>query len=188
MSDTFLPSNGFDTYETQDKVLVGLNGSVDSGVVAGILRQQGFGVAGAVIQLSPAHEQVVAAAKHAAEQLGIECIVLHAEELFPAESADAKNGVSASCAQLAALAAAADRLGIQYIATGHCARVEVDEAGLSHIGKPLNTVRDQSSLLHDLPQELLDRLILPLGEFDESDVREMASEFKLDGRDRAEVQ
>ena len=26
MSDTFLPGNGFDTYEQQDKVLVGLCG------------------------------------------------------------------------------------------------------------------------------------------------------------------
>ena len=33
MSDAFLPGNGFDTYETQDKVLVSMDGSVDCGVV-----------------------------------------------------------------------------------------------------------------------------------------------------------
>ena len=34
MSDAFLPGNGFDTYETQDKVLVSMDGTVDCGVVA----------------------------------------------------------------------------------------------------------------------------------------------------------
>ena len=46
MSDAFLPGNGFDTYETQDKVLVSMDGTVDCGVVVRILQQQGFGVAG----------------------------------------------------------------------------------------------------------------------------------------------
>ena len=31
MSDAFLPGNGFDTYETQDKVLVSMDGTVDCG-------------------------------------------------------------------------------------------------------------------------------------------------------------
>ena len=30
MNDAFLPGNGFDTYEEQDRVLMGLNGSVRS--------------------------------------------------------------------------------------------------------------------------------------------------------------
>ena len=55
MSDAFLPGNGFDTYETQDKVLVSMDGTVDCGVVVRILQQQGFGVAGAVVQLSLIH-------------------------------------------------------------------------------------------------------------------------------------
>ena len=47
MSDALLAGNGFETYETQDKVLVSMDGSVDCGVVVRILQQQGFGVAGA---------------------------------------------------------------------------------------------------------------------------------------------
>ena len=43
MSDAFLPGNGFDTYETQDKVLVSMDGSVDCGVVVRILHQRGCG-------------------------------------------------------------------------------------------------------------------------------------------------
>ena len=33
MSDTFLPGSGFDTYEQQDKVLVGLCGGIHNGVI-----------------------------------------------------------------------------------------------------------------------------------------------------------
>jgi tRNA-specific 2-thiouridylase len=104
----------------------------------------------------------------------MECIVLRAEEAPAAESHS-----SGTDAQLAALAAAADRLGIQYIATGHYARVEVGEDGASRICAPLCTARDQSATLRALPRELLDRLILPLGDFEESDVREMAADFQL---------
>ena len=69
MNDTFLPGNGFDTYESQDKVLVGMSGGVDSSVTVRILQQQGFGVMGAVIRFSPAHEEAVAAAHKAAQEL-----------------------------------------------------------------------------------------------------------------------
>ena len=44
MNDTFLPGKGFDTYEEQDRVLMGLSGSVRSGVAVRILQQQGFAV------------------------------------------------------------------------------------------------------------------------------------------------
>ena len=38
MNDAFLPGNGFDTYEEQDRVLMGLSGSVRSGVAVRILQ------------------------------------------------------------------------------------------------------------------------------------------------------
>ena len=63
MQDVFLPGNGFDTYEAQDKVLVGMSGGVDSSVAVRILQQQGFAVTGAVIRFSPAHEGAVEAAR-----------------------------------------------------------------------------------------------------------------------------
>ena len=120
MSDAFLPGNGFDTYETQDKVLVSMDGTVDCGVAVRILQQQGFGVAGAVVQLAADQSAWAAAARQAAEALGIECIVLKAEALAdqPAEVLGSGND-----ARFAALLTAADKLGIQYIATGHHARL-----------------------------------------------------------------
>ena len=50
MSDTFLPGNGFDTYESQDKVLVQMDGSRECAVAVRILQQQGFAVAGAAVR------------------------------------------------------------------------------------------------------------------------------------------
>ena len=48
MNDTFLPGSGFDTYESQDKVLMQMDGSTEAAVAVRILQQQGFAVVGAV--------------------------------------------------------------------------------------------------------------------------------------------
>ena len=176
MSDAFLPGNGFDTYETQDKVLVSMDGSVDCGVVVRILQQQGFGVAGAVVQLAADQSAWAAAARQAAEALGIECIVLKAEALAdqPAEVLGSGND-----ARFAALLTAADKLGIQYIASGRYARIETDAQGMSHLFAPESGAPDESGKLAALPPEVLSRLILPLGDFAPEDVAEMAADFKL---------
>ena len=39
MNDTFLPGSGFDTYESQDKVLMQMDGSTEAAVAVRILRQ-----------------------------------------------------------------------------------------------------------------------------------------------------
>ena len=59
MNDTFLPGSGFDTYESQDKVLMQMDGSTEAAVAVRILQQQGFAVVGAVVRLAP--EQAEAA-------------------------------------------------------------------------------------------------------------------------------
>ena len=74
MNDAFLPGNGFDTYEEQDRVLMGLSGSVRSGVAVRILQQQGFAVAAAVVRLAdtPEEHAAVDAAKALAKKLDVE--------------------------------------------------------------------------------------------------------------------
>ena len=81
MNDAFLPGNGFDTYEEQDRVLMGLSGSVRSGVAVRILQQQGFAVAAAVVRLAdtPEEHAAVDAAKALAKKLDVECVTLNAE-------------------------------------------------------------------------------------------------------------
>lgn len=172
MSDTFLPGSGFDTYEQQDKVLVGLGGGTAAKVAVRILQQQGFAVAGAVVKLSAEEEPLVQSAKEAAKALGIECATLNAEAL-------AARGVPPVDARLSALLTAADKLGIQYIATGHFAQVETGADGISHIYPPEDPAQDESDALAALPQDILARLILPLGSFTPEDVQEMAADFNV---------
>ena len=126
--------DGFNTFEKQDKVLLGLNSGTDAAAAYRILQQQGFAVL-----------------------------------TFTAENA-------ADPAQLLPLLAEqAAALDCAFIATGHYARVEVDEDGVSHIIAAVDADADQSALLADLPQELLAKLVLPLGEFTKADAAEIAS-------------
>ena len=175
MSDTFLPGSGFDTYEEQDKVLVGLCGGTGCKAAVRILQQQGFAVMGAVVRLCT-DDPVVDAAKEAAKALGIECITLNASELA---SQLAEETAAPADLRFPALLAAADRLGIQYIATGHHARVETGADGVHTVCPPAGTGSDDSTILAALPQETLARLILPLGDFAPEDVAEMAEDFKV---------
>ena len=172
MSDTFLPGSGFDTYEQQDKVLVGLGGGTAAKVAVRILQQQGFAVAGAVVKLSAEEEPLVQSAKEAAKALGIECATLNAEAL-------AAQGATPVDARLSALLTAADKLGIQYIATGHHARVETDADGVSHLLPAADAASDESAALAALPQETLARLILPLGDFSPDELSDLAEELQF---------
>ena len=108
MSDTFLPGSGFDTYESQDKVLMQMDGSTEAAVAVRILQQQGFAVVGAVVRLAPEQAEAAQRAQKAAEALGIECIQLYTKTLTLQPEA------AGAWPQFAALLTAADKLGIQY--------------------------------------------------------------------------
>ena len=168
--------DGFNTFEKQDKILLGLNSGSDAAAALRILQQQGFGVAGAVVQLAADQSAWAAAARQAAEALGIECIVLKAEALAdqPAEVLGSGND-----ARFAALLTAADKLGIQYIGSSSRARLEVGTDGVHTVLPPVDAARDDSTALAALPQETLARLLLPLGEFDAGDLAELAQELQL---------
>jgi len=174
MSDAFLPGNGFDTYESQDKVLIHMTDTTSCAVAVRILQQQGFAVAGAAVRLAAEQAAEAEAAKKAAEKLGIECIVLNAEALA---GQDAEVLGEGGDPLFAALLTAADKLGMQYVATAHRARMETGSDGVHTVCPPAGTGSDDSTALALLPQETLARLILPLGDFSPEDLAEMASDF-----------
>lgn len=176
MSDTFLPGNGFDIYESQDKVLIQMADTAACAVAVRILQQQDFAVAGAAVRLAAEQAAEAEAAKQAAEKLGIECIVLNAEALAGQDADALGEGVSPL---FAALLTAADKLGMQYVATPHRARVETASDGVHTVCPPAGVGADDSAALTALPQAVLARLILPLGDFAPEDVAEMAADFKV---------
>ena len=169
MNDTFLPGSGFDTYESQDKVLMQMDGSTEAAVAVRILQQQGF----AVVRLAPEQAEAAQRARKAAEALGIECILLNAEALAQ------QPGAAGAWPQFAALLTAADKLGIQYIGSSSRARLEVGTDGVHTVLPPVDAARDDNTALAALPQETLARLLLPLGEFDAGDLAELAQELQL---------
>ena len=178
MSDTFLPGNGFDTYESQDKVLIQMADTAACAVAVRILQQQGFAVAGAAVRLAAEQAAEAEAAKQAAEKLGIECIVLNAEALAGQDADVLGEG---GTPLFAALLTAADKLGMQYVATAHRARVETGADGVHTVCPAVDAALDESAALAALPQDTLARLLLPLGEFTAADVQEMAQDFKVNG-------
>ena len=127
--------DGFNTFEKQDKVLLGLNSGSDAAAAMRILQQQGFAV-----------------------------------QIFTAEHEVTPAGL------LQLLADNAAELDCAFIATGHYARIEVDGEGLSHLLPAADAEADQSAALAGLPQEVLAKLVLPLGEFTKAEVAEMLAD------------
>jgi tRNA-specific 2-thiouridylase len=74
-----------------------------------------------------------------------------------------------------ALLRRADKLGCDYIATGHYAKVR-EENGRYVISRGLDTNKDQSYALWGVSQESLSRTLFPLGHLRKTDIREMAME------------
>ncbi|MEG2931102.1 MAG: tRNA-specific 2-thiouridylase, partial [Ruthenibacterium sp.] len=190
MSDKISTGSSFGTFEHQDKIVVGLSGGVDSSVCIRILREQGFDVRAAVIRFSPAHDKAVAAAVKAAQQLDVpltieDCTQQFERDVITPFCAAYCSGVTPSpcvlCNPLVkfrALASVADRFGIRYIASGHYARI-AQTNGVYHVQTALSAARDQSYMLYRLPQDILARLCLPVGEFEKDDIRLMAAQAGL---------
>lgn len=199
MSGEVSLGSSFSTFEEQDKVLVGLSGGVDSSVCIQILKDQGFDVHAAFIRFSPAHDASLEAARAVAKQFGISFSVEDCVDLFESQviepfcAAYCRGETPSPCilcnpnVKFKVLANAADRMGIRFIATGHYARV-CEENGAFYIARAASAERDQSYMLYRLPQEILQRLCLPVGEFEKSDIREMARSMGLVSADSPDSQ
>lgn len=72
----------------------------------------------------------------------------------------------------------AESIGARFVATGHYARlVETDDGPA--LCRARDRGKDQSYVLFGIDQRRLDRLLLPLGEFHKTEVRQMAARLKL---------
>ena len=165
------------------KIVLGFSGGVDSSVCAVLLKKQGFEVHG--LYLDNADAKARQDAVETAEQLGVELRVLEIrgelEERVCRPFADCylRGETPNPCVlcnpavKFRALTAEADRLGAEWIATGHYARAE---GGALYKGRPAN---DQSYMLCRLKREQLARCVFPLGDNEKTQVRAMAEAFDL---------
>ncbi|MBI2893717.1 MAG: tRNA 2-thiouridine(34) synthase MnmA [Deltaproteobacteria bacterium] len=77
-------------------------------------------------------------------------------------------------------------LGTEWLATGHYARVEVDENGTRKLLRGRDDLKDQSYFLFALPQEVLKRTVFPLGWLTKTQVREQARRLGLPNAEKPE--
>jgi tRNA-specific 2-thiouridylase len=75
-----------------------------------------------------------------------------------------------------ALLKRAEKLGCDFIATGHYAKVRL-ENGRYIVSKGADESKDQSYVLWGLKQEALAKTIFPMGNFRKSEIRQMALDF-----------
>jgi len=171
------------------RVIVAMSGGVDSAVAAGLLLRQGYEVVGITMRLwsrddaeGRLHQkrccgvEDIDDARAAADVLDIPHYVMNLEEefgrrvvdYFVAEYARGRTpNPCLACNEHVKFRALLDRalaLDADYLATGHYARIERDEAGF-HLLRALDDAKDQSYVLYTLGQAELSRLLFPVGEF-----------------------
>jgi tRNA-specific 2-thiouridylase len=75
------------------------------------------------------------------------------------------------------------RLGADYVATGHYARVARDEHGPKLL-KSLDSTKDQSYFLHAVPAPALAKTLFPVGDLHKDEVRRIAQSLALPVHDK----
>ena len=73
----------------------------------------------------------------------------------------------------------AEKLGADYIATGHYARLIEDKDGQKVMLKGIDDNKDQTYFLSGLTQKQLEKVLFPLGDYKKSEIREIAQKYDL---------
>jgi len=187
-----------------------MSGGVDSSVAAALLVEQGYRVTGVMLRLWSevgcedenrcCTPDALAQARRVAAQLDIPFYVFDAKEVFYREVVQSfLDGYSQGqtpnpcvvCNRRVRWGFLWDRvkaLGADYLATGHYARLERDEAGQVRLLRGLDERKDQSYVLSALSQEQLAHTLFPLGAMLKPEVRALAHRLGIAVADRPDSQ
>lgn len=180
------------------RVVLGMSGGVDSSVAAILLKEQGYEVIGVFMKnwdetdengVCPADEDykdVIAVA----EQLDIpyysvNFVAEYWDRVFTYFLDEYKAGRTPNpdvmCNKEIKFKAFLDyamKIGADYIATGHYARIE-RESGKVRLLRGLDDNKDQTYFLCQLSQEQLEKVLFPVGEYNKKDIRAIAEKHAL---------
>jgi tRNA-uridine 2-sulfurtransferase len=177
-------------------VIVGMSGGVDSSVAAWLLQQQGYDVQGLFMSNWDEDEDGYCTAAEDYQDARSVCeqlrIPLHKvsfageyrERVFAYFLEEYRAGRTPNpdvlCNREIKFGVCFDyarRLGAEWVATGHYARVE--HGASPRLLRGVDAGKDQSYFLHAMPSQALARTLFPIGSLQKSDVRRMARELAL---------
>ena len=187
----------------QKSVLIGMSGGVDSSVAAALLKEQGYKVIGATMRLwtysdsdnikheGCCAESAVEDARRVCDKLGIDFYVMNFKDMFRDKVVDYfvdeyKRGRTPNpCIacnkylKFDAMLKKALAMDIDYVATGHYAKIEQDADGKYILRASEAAKKDQSYVLYNFTQEQLKHTLMPLGDYNKDWVRKKAEELGL---------
>ena len=189
---------------TRQTVLLGMSGGVDSSVAASLLVRQGYDVHGVTLQVWEHEDDQVAVskrweergcckigiAKYVAQRLRIPYEVVDRREVFQQGVIDdfvagyASGTTPNPCVRcnervkLRSLYALAHERGLDYVATGHYARVQQIDGQWS-LHRALDARKDQSYFLYRINPAWLPHLLFPVGHMQKCDVWQEAESLGL---------
>ena len=190
---------------SQNTVVVGMSGGVDSSVAAYLLKKQGYNVIGLFMKnwdegeedgACPAtidYDDVIAVC----ETIGIPCYSVNFvkeywDRVFAVCLDEYKAGHTPNpdilCnkeIKFQAFLNKAFELEADYIATGHYCRNIVIE-GTHHLAKGCDANKDQSYFLYTLTSEKLKKVLFPIGAIDKAEIKAIAREQGLITADKKE--
>ena len=174
-----------------------MSGGVDSSVAAALMVEAGHEVAGVTLKLWGGESDSgccsvsdVDDARRVAHVLGIEHHVFNYSQVFEEKVVTPYvEGIAAGVTpnpcidcnryiKFDVVMDRAERLGFDYVVTGHYARIR-RENGVASLVRGVDPLKDQSYVLAHLRADRLEKLILPIGEMEKPAVRAEAQRLGL---------